>query len=213
MLQQLKDTCAEAIEKTGPLVKAIDWSSKDVYASWMAQTYFYVSHSTKIISLAGALMRGQHEHLHMKFVSLCKEELGHDKVIYTDIKQLGYKPEDFQPFAETSAMYQSQYYWINACSPVSVYGYFIFLEGLSIAHGPGLLAELAKHHPKMTTKYLKIHVDDDPEHVDLHNKELHKLSEQELTWAIMNLKNTAHFYQGMLKQLAQAQAGKIIKAA
>src|SRR4051794_23231768 len=81
----------EALAWMGPHVRDFPWGDRRAYADWLAQTYYYVHHSTRLLACAAARFptdeRG--DGLHHRFGKHMSEEQKHEKLCVHDLKGLG----------------------------------------------------------------------------------------------------------------------------
>ena len=185
------------------MIVGMDWQDPEFYAEWLAQTYFFVCHSTRIIATAGVRFPIERNALHNRFLQHASEEKNHEILAVKDLKYLGRDIKEFSPLPATQAFYQSQYYWIDQVSPASVYGYFLVLECLAIHCGPALMQKLKPHHPEKSLNFLRIHVEEDEDHIEEHNEVLDTFNEQETKMIIENLKVSAYMYMQILSSVAE----------
>ena len=201
-VQELRSIYKAEITQTQNAIDTLKWESRPVYQEWLAQTYFYIVHSTRIIALAGALFPLEKHALHLRFMDHVKEEKGHERVILLDLKTLGQRIQDYSPTGSSLALYQTQYYWIQNVAPLSVYGYFLFLEGLSIECGPAVYRRLEGTYPDNAIRHFKLHVEEDVDHVRHHFEMLENASPLEIEQIAKNLKQTASLYRSMISEIA-----------
>lgn len=200
-MQLLKDHYLLEIEKSKSIFLNQPWDDLDFYAEWLAQTYFYAVHTTRIISLAGSLFNLEQNDFHQRFMEHTKEEKNHDLILINDLKSLGKELTQFSPFVSSISLYQTQYYNIQHVSPLSVYGYFLYLEGLANKLGDMLYEKLKKSHPKNSINYVKIHATEDKHHIEEHFNILNKCPNNEVNNILSNIKKTSGLYQFMMKQI------------
>src|SRR5690606_21536890 len=97
-----------------------------------------------------------------RFIEHIKEENNHELLATRDLKKLGYTFEDFQELPETKMFYECQYYKIQNIDPLSLLGYIVALEYLSVAVGKKII-KLTEHHKAHA--FLKLHSEEDVDHV------------------------------------------------
>lgn len=194
MQQVIKDEMA----KSRQCLLEYPWSNPQAYAMWLAQTYYMVSHSTRLVALAGAYVQIGNESLHARFVDHSKEERGHQLVCISDIKALGYRLEDFPKTLQSQAMYQIQYYWIQHRGAASFFGYALALECLAEYYGPQVAQTVFKAHGANASKFLKLHSEDDQEHTAEAYKHLKNLTPAEEDAVIENFILSSEIYRSML---------------
>src|SRR5687768_17384452 len=88
--------------------KAIDQFLIDdiqIYAQYLAQTYYYVSHSTRLLALSASRFSVSHEDLHRRFIAHMVEEKGHHLIAAADLKKLGYDIKLISELPTTKVLY------------------------------------------------------------------------------------------------------------
>jgi ferritin len=180
------------------------WEDKAAYSEWLAQTYFYAKFTTRIISLAGALFHND-DPLHYRFLEHAKEEKNHEKILLSDLKVLGKNIDQFRASIPALCLYQTQYYWIQNVSPIVVYGYFLYLEGLAIEFGADLLKKVESAHPENGIKFIRVHVEEDKDHMEQNFKFVKALGEAEQKLIIENMNQTGTLYKSMMTECAGVQ--------
>lgn len=192
---------------TAPIILDYPWADKNCYGMWLAQTYYMVSHSTRLVALAGARCPIDRNDLHARFVDHSAEERGHEKVCISDIKAIGKNLTEFPKIPQSQAMFQVQYYWVEHVSPVSFFGYTYALEMLAAKFGPEVYRQVKSAHGENAAKFLKLHSDADTEHMAKADQMISKLNEDELNLATENLILSAQLYRQML-----IEGPKVIRA-
>lgn len=198
----------EELKKTRDLMLGFPWEDKLAYAEWLAQTYYMVNHSTRLVALAGAYAPLERNTLHARFVDHSKEERGHQLIAISDIKNLGYDVKDFPCLLPSACMYQVQYYWIQHRGPASFFGYTLALESLAFEFGPELYRRASTAHGQEAAKFLKCHSDADVEHMEKAEKEIKQLNPSELQLACDNLLLSTSLYRAMLTEIRRAAQEK-----
>lgn len=138
------------------------WEDKEFYAQYLAQTYYYVCHSTKLLKYAA-------DHCNNPELKECllhhvKEELGHEQWCLKDLKNLGYDIKSFPESRVTRSMYQAIYDGIDKMGPAPIIGYAIALEGMSADVCPRLAPILIKNHGEKSSVFIKNHAVIDQQH-------------------------------------------------
>jgi pyrroloquinoline quinone (PQQ) biosynthesis protein C len=135
---------------------------KDVYANWLAQTHFYVSHSANLLALTGARLHNQKKYDLFTHLS---EESHHEDDVLKDLEALGMSINEFQESSATKSFYMTQYFYVEHINPYSFYGYILFLEGMAAKFNQKLLKEINKSHGEKSCSFLNEHVSLDPHHI------------------------------------------------
>jgi hypothetical protein len=204
----MKSLLEPKLKAASAVVQTYDFSNKRAYANWLAQTYYFVRHSTPMLALSAGHSVNNREY-HNRCITHLSEEKGHDKMILNDLKQLGYSINEFPELVSTQALYQSQYYWIQHKGPTSFLGYIAFLEGLSIFCGPTVLKKSTGLAGKT---FLKLHAEEDVDHLDKAYAIVASLPEAEQMLAIQNFELSAHLYLGMISELAALESTPALSA-
>lgn len=159
------DTLRECVDRSGEFLLNAPWENKDFYAAWLAQSHYYIRHSTRLLALTGALMPISDNPMHNRFLKHCGEEKGHENLPVMDMKSVGRKLDDVPEFPSTQAFYQTQYYAIEHVDPYAFFGYTLFLESLACEYGPKMIDKIDKLHGPKALNFLSVHSDADIEHV------------------------------------------------
>lgn len=174
-------------------------TDRDMYAQWLAQTYFFVKHSIPLLELAiqkssnpSFIARGK-EHL--------KEEAGHDKVALSDLRNLGVKAEELKEWQWTKDFYNRQYELVSQKGELLL-GYILALEGLAILSAPAA-GPVIEVYGNKATKFAKIHVEEDQEHLPHAIKQTLELDCKEEI--LKNFQTTLDEYGDFVSQLQSHQ--------
>ncbi len=198
-------------EKTREAILGFPWEDPKAYAMWLAQQYYLVCHSTRLVAMAGAVVPIGNESLHARFVDHSKEERGHQAVCIADMKALGYQLSDFPMTMQSQAMYQVQYYWIQFRGAASFFGYTLALECLAEKYGPELAGRVLKAHGPKASMFLKLHSEDDQEHTQSAFSQINKLSDHDAQAAKENLVLSSEIYRSMLLEIRSKVASVLQK--
>jgi len=174
---------------------------REVYGQWLAQTFYYVQHSTALLGYALPRLPAD---LRRHFEKHLGEESRHDLLLIKDLEKLGYKFSDFPESHITQAFYQSQYFRINFEHGTSLLGYILYLEALATGWGKEAYDFLKNTH-KGSTLFLKVHAEEDPSHVEQALGVILKLSELEQASIIRNLRYTHEMYSLLVGSLKKQQ--------
>lgn len=183
-------------------IQATPWREKSVYGAFLAQTNYYVSHSTRLLALAASRFRFSEEKLHRRFIKHAAEEMSHETLALRDLKNLGLSLAQYPEFPSTRAFYQTQYYMIEHVSPWSFWGYILMLEGLAVTKGPWLYNEIKQHHGEHAGSFVKVHAAEDVDHMDEAEKAMQSLPERERPIVVEQIANSCFYYCSMLEQCA-----------
>ena len=181
-------------------VEATPWRDKTVYGAFLAQTNYYVSHSTRLLALAASRFKFAEEQLHRRFIKHATEEMSHETLALRDLKNLGLSLEHYPEFPSTRAFYQTQYYMIEHVSPWSFWGYILMLEGLALTKGTWLFNEIKQHHGEKAGSFVKVHAAEDVGHMAEAEKAMQSLPDRERPLVIEQIENSCFYYTSMLAQ-------------
>lgn len=202
MQKHLEKLLAEANQ----IIMGKNWQDKRMYGNFLAQTFYFVQHSTRLLALAASRLPMERSSSFLQFISHLGEEKNHDKIALTDLKKLGFTLDDFPELPSTRAFYESQYYKIEHLNPTSLLGYILFLEALAVHTGPILYAAAKKSHGLSCTQFLKIHIEEDPHHVDRVLVTIEALPNGEKQVIETNLIQSAKIYSFMIECMAETNA-------
>jgi uncharacterized ferritin-like protein (DUF455 family) len=188
------------LDEADTAIRATPWRDKSVYGAFLAQTKYYVSHSTRLLALAASRFRFSEEQLHRRFIKHATEEMSHETLALRDLQSLGLSLGQYPEFPATRAFYQTQYYMIEHVSPWSFLGYILMLEGLAITKGPWLLNEIKQYHGEKAGSFLKVHAAEDVGHMADAEKAMQSVPEGERPLVIEQIANSCFYYCSMLEQ-------------
>ncbi len=168
-------------------MRELDWANRDVYKQFVSQVYYFVCHSTRM--LGAAMSQTSNEKYYDRLVAHIKEEDKHEKLALMDLKQLGGKIEDHPEASITRAMWESQFYKISK-SPTSLLGYILALELIACEVYPDVRPLIEKTYGPKCLNFIRVHSDEDPDHVEKALKQLDALTGDEKRLAVENFEQT-----------------------
>lgn len=193
------NTVLDILDKIKSSYPTEQFRDKTFYADWLAQTYFFVCHSTALLGyslpyLNNPSLRHHFEH-HMT------EENRHELLALKDLEKLGMSIDQFRESSFTQAFYQSQYYRIQFEGGTSLLGYILFLEGMAVGWGKEIFQETKGLFPS-SVLFIKVHAEEDPHHLEAALKTIGSLSlnEQEAIWR--NFWYSSDLYGQMIRSIA-----------
>lgn len=130
------------------------------------------------------------------------EEQGHDLIALNDIKILGETLEKFPELGVTRAMWESQFYKIQK-DPSYLLGYILGLEAFAVKTFKEFHAILKQYHPEESLRFVKVHADDDPDHVEDALEQIAQCTEAQQAVIKTAYEHTLQLYRLMLKEIAQ----------
>ena len=190
------------LEKEVHLIKVkldeLNFEDELVYGQWLAQTYYYVSHTVKFLSLCVSRFGVKENHLQQRFIKHIGEENRHELLALADLKVLNFDIQSFGELEETRCLYEPQYYKIEHLDPIHHLGYIIALESLAVHLGPYLIEKTKLHG---SDKFLKLHSMEDLEHIKEAVALYDGLDKQRQTGVLQNLTQTFRAYSNLLESI------------
>jgi len=203
-----EETLNIELEKTSKHILNFPFEDKWLYALWLAQTYNMVNYSSRLVALAGGLSSLKNEQLHTTFVNHSHEERGHQFLCLKDLKAIGFDHNELPVTSQSSSLYQTQYYWITQVCPASFMGYVLALEALACHFGKDIFLKVKDSHGPKAAHFLRVHAEDDIEHVKSGLKVVNSFNEFELASATKNLENSSNTYRYMLTNIKSIKTNK-----
>jgi hypothetical protein len=184
------------------VVRNFPWEDRRTYAEFLAQTFYYICHTTRLLGLCASRIGVDREKLHHRFLRHAAEERSHHLLAERDISALGFRLDDLSELPTTAALYETQYYRVEHISATSIFGYILALEGVSVIHGPHIYEIVAKRHGEASS-FVKLHAEDDPGHLDAAFDAIGGLTAEERTLIERNLSFTCQLYLGFLRAIIE----------
>lgn len=188
----------KVIDEASNQILSFNWSNDSFYDNWLAQTYFFVRHSTKLLNLSACHLNHDQENLYARFVEHISEELFHEKLVLQDLKRRKSRIENFEELTATKNFYRSQYFLINQ-NPTSLLGYILFLEAIAITAGSKVAAITEKCHG--VSSFLRVHVEEDVDHIEKAFEAIKSLETNDSEEAFTNFLDTAKSYIQILNEI------------
>jgi hypothetical protein len=197
------------IDHIGEQFSAYPWEDQNAYAHWLAQTYFYVRHTTTMICMVAADYGAKNPSGFDMALHHLKEERGHDLMLIKDLEHLERNIEEFKEEPETQLFYQNQYYMIQNRGPESHLGYALLLEGMCSKFGPDVLRRVQKAHGREAAVFLEVHVVADQDHAAEGFEQLAALGPEVAKGVLRNVEQSAFLYERVLMKAAEAGGQKL----
>lgn len=192
------------VELMGKTIAKMDVSNLQVYGNFLAQTYYYVSHSTRMLAFGAGLMKRSEENHFRRFIKHISEESSHEVLAERDLQDLGMKPTDFYHLPETHALWEPQYYKMLHEGPLSLMGYIIALEYFSCTHLPAVYKHIQDTHGTKAGRFIKLHAEEDPDHIQKAIELTSTLSPDLQETILVNIVQTAKTYSLMVDTCIQS---------
>lgn len=183
------------------LLKSIP-NDRQQYANYLAQTYYYVNHSEKLLALAASRMNEEDRGMQRRFFKHLAEENAHDLMAKKDLENLDFKLEQFPEMVETKMFWETQYYKIEHMDPAALMGYILLLEDIAAEVCIPMFQEVEKNFGRKCGTFLKVHGEEDPGHVADAFKVIDSLDEKRRDIVKINLEQSAVAFKAMIKKIA-----------
>ncbi len=214
-MKNLSITLEKEIRKTIEHIDSCQWSNnKEFYADYVAQTFYYVRHSTRLLALCASRLNYETEQaIHLRFIKHLGEEFNHEKLALSDLKNLGYHIDDFSELVTTRLFYEPQYFKIEHERPLALMGYVLYLEALAQKFSPIVAKEISGKYGARSATFFQVHGDEDPKHVAEAVKMIGSLSEADLKSIENNLIQSSHSYNLLIEDLQNKWLQSSVKKA
>lgn len=211
---ELQKKSVEIQARLSRMAERFPWENEDAYVSWLAQSYEYVRYSTRILALAAGHFPLENTQYSTRFIQHAAEEKGHDRLLVNDAKALGRTLSEIPVLPEAEAFHKSLYFWIYQGQPSAIFGWVLCLECFAVANVGKIFQRAEKAFGKKAASFLKVHSDEDPDHVEKAFATVEKLSEQELNTVAHAMELYASLYQNMYQAIeTQLKIGNSRRAA
>lgn len=194
------------VELMGKTIMQLDVQNPKAYGNFLAQTFYYVSHSTRMLAFAGGLMKREDENHFRRFIKHISEETSHEILAERDLQDLGMEPADFYHLPETRALWEPQYYKMLHEGPLSLMGYIIALEYFSCTYLPAFYHKIQSAYGGKAGRFIKLHAEEDPDHIQKAIELTEKLSPQVQEVILVNIMQTAKTYSMMIEACSESSA-------
>lgn len=182
-------------------IRSFPWQDRHAYGMYIAQTYYYVCHSTRLLAVAAGRMSQEDNSYHKRFLDHAAEEKGHEMMALKDLKNLGFTLEDFPELPETKMFWETQYYKIEHNDPLSLMGYIMALEAIACQECPWIKDQLVKHHKGNCHTFIRVHGEEDPDHVVKAQEQIDSLPASRLKWVQENFDQSSAAFILMLESI------------
>jgi hypothetical protein len=193
--REVKRLCAD--------VEAFPWENREGYARWLLNTWEYVKHTTRLTALAAARVPIGAEELHSRLMTHGGEEMAHEKLLVADLAALGYAMDENKIVPTTTALAQCLYYQIEYLSPFALFGRVLPLEGVSAHASHRVRARVVAAHGPNVDRFLQVHGDADPTHVEEAFGVLAKIGPHDGEIIEKGILLTCSLYRSMLDAIAR----------
>lgn len=201
----MKDTFSSCMRRLEQGTQEYPWGQREAYADWLAQTYYYVSHSTRLLATAASRfpLDARGSALHQRFAKHIAEEDRHELLAEHDIEALGLTLARFPERDSTRMFYESQYYKVEHQDPIALFGYILPLEAVAATRGRWVLERIDRYFGRAAGTFLRVHAEDDVDHVEKAFAALEGISHAQAALVECNLRQSTTAYLGMLRELRE----------
>lgn len=193
----------EEMKKTKAKIESFPWHDKFHYAQFMRQVYCWSSQASDMLALAGARVKSNT--LKKRFFDHVNEEFAHEVSAEKDVESCGYSINELPAFSETKGFCGYQYQLIEHGIPEAFFGYIFMLEGAAVECAGYIANEAAKINPA-AVKFMKIHSEEDPDHLENAFKSLKNLDGEKIQAAAENLKFSFDSFNAILDRACESKS-------
>lgn len=211
-MREVFELCVHQLDQGG---EQFPWHVRDAYGDWLAQTYYYVSHSTRLLASAAArfALDGRGNALHQRFGKHIAEEDRHELLALHDLETLGFSIDQFRERDATRMFYEPQYYKVEHQDPLALFGYILPLEAIAVSKGKWLLERVDALYGRGAGSFLRVHAAEDVEHLEKAFAALDGITAEQSRLIETNLRQSTQAYLGILRELRADYEGAGARAA
>lgn len=180
----------------------LDWSDKDLVASWLSQTFYFVRYNLKLIAYSAAFTPPAEYEDYNRYVEHMREESGHEFLASRDLQSLGYDLKDFRETFSTKSLYATQFFNIDKHGHEALMGYAMALEFLADKVCLKINEKVKADHG-MSSSFLKVHGEEDEGHIDSAIDVLNQWSPGQIDVVLKICRETCEAYQNFLDSCLQ----------
>jgi hypothetical protein len=185
------------LKQTKEVIDSMPWDNPLFYQLFLAQTYYFVSHSTRLLARSISHFGVDRDNLYRRFVAHLKEENYHERLVVNDLKSSAQHPTDFQELSITRAFWETQFYKIDQTKGISLLGYILYLEAIPVHCFKGVEGMF----PKKSSSFAQVHMDEDPAHLQSAISMINEMNPDEQSEIWSNFHQTSELYQIMLCEI------------
>jgi hypothetical protein len=206
----MNENYIKRLSESKEIIDSMPWEDKKFYGNFLAQTYYFVCHSTRLLARAASHFGVDNERLYRRFVNHMSEEDRHELLAKKDLEQLGFSIEDFPELSETRTFWESQYYKIDQSKGTSLLGYILYLEAIAVNCFERCYDVISKEYGNKCVNFIRVHVNEDPEHLEHAIEEINAFEGAQLADIWQNFEQSADIYEQILfKSLKMRDSQKI----
>ncbi|WP_044202626.1 iron-containing redox enzyme family protein [Flammeovirga sp. OC4] len=187
------------------LLNQLPWSDKKYYGNVMAQIYYYVQYSTRLLAYAGVKTPFEQNDFFDRLTDHIGEESHHEMLALNDLKNLGFNLSDFPELNETKEIYESPYAKVFLKGSYTIMGWVLGLEFLAVTTGKVLYNMLKETYNENQLSFLKVHVLEDEHHTKDALKILDVFTEEEINEIAQIVDQSIDAYLNMIKSCVKQE--------
>ena len=197
----MKDFFYQNIKPLESTVERFPWEKKKAYAEFLAQSYYYVAHSTRLLAASASRFPIEQVQLFNRFTVHISEERSHEVLAVRDLKKLGYELSAFDEMPLATVFYESQYFKIEHQDPTALLGYIIGLEGISVRKMKQVYERLVNAYGKEAATFIHLHAQEDDDHLEKAFKQISTLNPTQVDLIKKNMIQTISLYGMLLNEI------------
>ena len=201
--QNIRALYADSMNTLSQKFDSFDWTDKEAYSLWLAQAYYLVRHTTRLLALCAGYCPFEYENTHKRILEHLREESGHDMIAVADLKALGIELSDVPELPKTAELIRLQYQQMANISGCSFFGYILLLEGLAVTKAMSLHETVSAKYGPRVTRFLKTHAEDDIEHIEQAFQQIEAFSLEDQQIVVSNLAESTRLYGQMLDSVRE----------
>jgi len=202
-MKNIRSIVSPLLEEAKKTFEKTNWEQKEIYSNWLAQSYYYVCHSTRLLAATASRFGVDRDQYHTQLTQHIHEERFHERIAIADLKKLGKTVSEYPELTSTKSLYRSAYYLVERVHPVCFYGYVFYLELLPQLGGKNVIEIAQRCFGNNTTKFIEVHVNEDPKHVETYFDLLETMPNEEKKLVLEGFFSTHDNYQIMMKEILQ----------
>lgn len=177
------------------------WEETNCYATYLSQSYYFVCHSIPLLCSSAARFPESELASRNRFIKHMSEEHNHQLLALRDLKALGHDISDYSELPATKMLYESMYYKVEHQSPYALLGYILLLEIAASEIGPKIVSILKEYYPENSLSFLKVHAEEDEDHVEKAFKLIDSLPNEIQSLVIDCFEQSAVAYSHLLQTI------------
>lgn len=178
------------------------WDNKSAYAEFVAQTFYYVRHSTRLLALAAGMIAPENRRAFDRYIKHISEERNHEVLARRDLEELGFDLDQMPEMSVTRLLWEPQYYKVMHKSPMALLGYILPLEALAANEGGNVVQRLKEAYGAKCLSFLRLHGEEDIKHVKDAIALTESLDKSDYELVRENIEQTVLAYAGWLKGIS-----------